>query len=382
MRTQVMQATDVDTAWLEHIPAGGEPPEKTLLDSFPFSIGRSESANLRIESTRVSREHAVIERDGPRYRVRDNGSTNGTFLNGQRMDESALEDGDMLVIADVGFSFFCGNTSIPQQTATMMMPSGAAQLDGRDAVRDVIRGVRRLQEMLTHRAVESLFQPIVGLQNGELLGYQAIRHDERSAPAAPPAERLLMATECRLTGRLHQLFRMVAVEEAASALKEARLFVKLDPAEIGTRGLSETLGRLQSIYSGHRGLVVEVPDSAVCNTHHFRQFVHRLRALGVSLAFDGFASGKAQIMEFKEFPPDYVKLAPSVVRAIDRSSDRQRQVRSVVGAGKNIGCEVIAAGVNTKGEAAACRELGCQYAQGDQAGPPQSIHSLVVPAPT
>ncbi|MFV2069774.1 MAG: FHA domain-containing protein, partial [Pirellulales bacterium] len=244
MKTQVMDDVAAITPWLEQIPADGGEAEKTLLESFPFTIGRSESADLRIDSSRVSRTHAVIEPDGRGYRVRDNSSTNGTFVNGQRVEKTQLEDGDMLVIADIEFSFFSRDASAPQQTATMVMDHDSFSGSGRSAVIDLIRGVRRYQEMLTHRSIVNFYEPILDLSSEDLFGYEAVRAEEPRVGAASP--QMLMATECRLTGRLHQLCRMVAVEEAGPILGSARLFLKLYAAEIGTKGLAELLGKLRS----------------------------------------------------------------------------------------------------------------------------------------
>lgn len=371
-----MRKTATEMPWLEYTPPGSGHPETAVLDAFPFCIGRSDAADLKINSTRVSRKHALVDCDGDGYCVRDNGSTNGTFLNGQRIDEAPLEDGDMLVIADVEFSFFSGAEATAEQTATLVMPRDVQQAGGQEVVRSVVRGVRRLHEMLAHCAVENLFQPIVDMNDRRVIGYEAVRDDSRSTLGTPAAERSLWATECKLTGRLHQLYRMVAVEETAHRLKDARLFLKLDPAEIGTADLAEALGRLQSAFSGQQGLVVAVPDSAVCNAHHFTQFVQRLRQLGISLAFDGFASGKAQVMELREFPPDFIKLAASLVHGIGGSDTRRQQLASVVHAAATLDCQVIAAGVTTEEEAAICQQHGCHLIQGDLFGHPQSIQSL------
>jgi len=377
MKTQVINDAAVNTPWLEHIPATGEAVEKTLLESFPFSIGRSESADLRIDSSRVSRTHAVIEQEGRGYRVRDNSSTNGTFVNGQQVDQARLEDGDMLVIADVEFSFFSRDASAAQQTATIVMDHGCDSGGGRSAVIDVIRGVRCYQEMLTHRSIVNVYEPILNLKTGDLFGYEAVRADEPRVAAA--SAQLLMATECRLTGRLHQLCRMVAVEETGPVLGSAHLFVKLYAAEIGTKGLAESLGKLRSTHTGGNTLVVEIPDSAVCNTPHFLEFVAHLRGEGIAVAFDGFAYGKAQLMEQKECPADFLKLADSLTRGIEQSRDRQRQVRSVVQAARDIGCEVIASGIRRQEEASTCLDVGCRYGQGSLAGGPRSIHTLLSP---
>jgi pSer/pThr/pTyr-binding forkhead associated (FHA) protein len=57
-------------------------------------IGRSSDCDLRIEDPNVSRRHAEIRRAGAAYTLTDLGSTNGTEVNGQRIRETSLMDGD------------------------------------------------------------------------------------------------------------------------------------------------------------------------------------------------------------------------------------------------------------------------------------------------
>ena len=116
-----MQSAPPGTPWLEYFFQQGGPVQKCLLTSFPFSIGRNDTTDLPINSTRVSREHAVIIRGGNTYRIRDLDSTNGTLVNGQRIDEATLSDGDIVVIADVEFTFFSGLAQAPRKTVTQVI---------------------------------------------------------------------------------------------------------------------------------------------------------------------------------------------------------------------------------------------------------------------
>jgi pSer/pThr/pTyr-binding forkhead associated (FHA) protein len=61
-------------------------------------IGRSLSAQLRFDDATVSRRHAVIAAGPDIVRVLDDRSLNGVYLNGQRVDAGALNDGDMIGI--------------------------------------------------------------------------------------------------------------------------------------------------------------------------------------------------------------------------------------------------------------------------------------------
>jgi DNA-directed RNA polymerase subunit RPC12/RpoP len=61
-------------------------------------IGRSLSAELRIDDPTVSRRHALVHRDGDVVRLLDDRSLNGVFRNGRRVELDALDDGDTIAI--------------------------------------------------------------------------------------------------------------------------------------------------------------------------------------------------------------------------------------------------------------------------------------------
>src|SRR6266478_9248724 len=70
------------------------------------TLGRALDADIRINDSRASRLHARIitqadaERGVPRYLLKDLDSTNGTILNGTRIDQALLQDGDKFEIGD------------------------------------------------------------------------------------------------------------------------------------------------------------------------------------------------------------------------------------------------------------------------------------------
>jgi pSer/pThr/pTyr-binding forkhead associated (FHA) protein len=66
-------------------------------------IGRREDCDLRIPRGEVSRKHCRILRDGDSLKLEDLGSSNGTFLNGQRVQEAILSPGDTLQVGPVVF---------------------------------------------------------------------------------------------------------------------------------------------------------------------------------------------------------------------------------------------------------------------------------------
>jgi EAL domain-containing protein (putative c-di-GMP-specific phosphodiesterase class I) len=371
MRTNLLPGAATSLAWLERdIP--GKPPERIELDRLPFTIGRNESCDYQILSSRVSREHAEILREGGALRVRDLKSTNGTFVNGQRIDEHRLADGDLVVIADVHFSFRTSRDEGIRKTVTQVMDHSEHASDREDdAVGDLIHAVRRMNETLLHRATRCRFQPIFDLVENRCLAYEALPRPQLPGESSP-SQQILDGTDCRLTERMSQLHRLVAAEHVARLPSAALLFVNLQPAEVGADLVPESLARLAAVAGGKR-IVAEIPDSAVVDIPYFRDFRSRLRELEIGVAYDGFAASPHQIKAQAEYAPDYLKLAPALVRGVDKSTQRQQQIVALLEAAQELNVQLIAVGVHSENEARTCREIGCRLGQGDHFGHAQTI---------
>ena len=68
-------------------------------------IGRSRECDVRLADTNVSRRHAELRQDGATYWLVDLGSTNGTDLNGRRVEREKLSDGDAITIGSTELIF-------------------------------------------------------------------------------------------------------------------------------------------------------------------------------------------------------------------------------------------------------------------------------------
>ena len=68
-------------------------------------IGRGISCDLTVEDSAVSRRHALIVQRGAEHVLLDDRSRNGTFLNGERVAESVLSDGDVITVGSVPIRF-------------------------------------------------------------------------------------------------------------------------------------------------------------------------------------------------------------------------------------------------------------------------------------
>jgi EAL domain-containing protein (putative c-di-GMP-specific phosphodiesterase class I) len=373
MRTQIIPEHNARVPWLEYHPTDGSRPTKREIVEVPFRIGRVETVEFQIDSTRVSREHAAIVASGLKYKLQDLDSTNGTFLNGNRITEVDLNDGDVITVADVELTFFSGAAARVSATQVMTQPVPGRNTDSAD----LILQVRQLHESLTHRSITSRFKPIVALEDGEVFGYEAVRE----MPSRNRHTESMVQTDCRLTERINQQHRLVAAEQASRLEEDTRLFFALQASEVSADFLPETLGRLQDVAACRHKMVAQIPETAVCDIPYFRQFISQLRERSIEVVYQGFCGGPSQIADWSNIAPDYLKLAPSLVNGISRASGGWRKVQTLIQATREIDCAVIAAGIEHEADAQCLRELGCRFGEGELFGAAQPITAYVSQQP-
>jgi len=87
---------------------GSDLGRKYNLEAPTLVVGRSSKSDIQIDQESVSRAHSKIVNSGRVIRIRDLGSTNGTYVNDELIDERALEDGDFIKIGRTIFKFLSG----------------------------------------------------------------------------------------------------------------------------------------------------------------------------------------------------------------------------------------------------------------------------------
>jgi len=76
-------------------------------------LGRSRGCEIRVSDLNVSRRHAEVRHDDATYWIVDLGSTNGTLVNGKRVDRARLRDGDRITLGSTEIVFGLSLSSGP-----------------------------------------------------------------------------------------------------------------------------------------------------------------------------------------------------------------------------------------------------------------------------
>lgn len=127
------------------IQSAADSQELTLADG-RMSLGRGDVANVRLNDNGLSRLHASVCREGNRVWIVDEGSTNGSFVNGQQVSSSgmALNDGDRISIGDytrIQVSIKRAQTAVSTQSPESVKSDSATNVSGNTSRLPLIAGV-------------------------------------------------------------------------------------------------------------------------------------------------------------------------------------------------------------------------------------------------
>jgi diguanylate cyclase (GGDEF)-like protein len=103
--------------------AGVSVGEMYHLEGEKVVIGRGGQADIQVVDEGISRRHALIEHHSGTMRIRDLGSTNGTFCNGERVNEHTLADGDKIQVGSMTILKFTFHDSLEETFQRQMYES-------------------------------------------------------------------------------------------------------------------------------------------------------------------------------------------------------------------------------------------------------------------
>jgi EAL domain-containing protein (putative c-di-GMP-specific phosphodiesterase class I) len=303
-------------------------------------------------------------------------STNGTFVNRDRVSDALIRQGDIIHFAD--FEFRLGQQTIEEVGVgeeSGPEPS-TVSLGSQPLPHLFVRGTRELEELLRDGSVEPVFQPIVLLPAGAVAGYEVLGRGRHPGLASDPSELFRIAASMGMEAQLSRLFRKNAIETLGSRTGLPPLFLNTHPSELTQPGLLESLTELQKGAPNLR-LILEIHESALADTAGIADLLKDLTRLGIGLAYDDFGAGQARLLELAEVPPHFLKFDKRFVHGIDQAPpSKRRLLTSLVTLSRDLLVQTVAEGIETAEEAEVCTRLGFTHAQGYHFGKPIALAQI------
>ncbi|HEY7248065.1 MAG TPA: bifunctional diguanylate cyclase/phosphodiesterase [Xanthobacteraceae bacterium] len=245
-------------------------------------------------------------------------------------------------------------------------PDMQAELDERRFVK------REIARALAARAFEVHYQPIVGAQDGAMLGVEALlRWNHPTRGFVPPSLFVPVAEEAGLMDGLGELVLRQAIADA-TRWPGLYVSVNLSPVQVRDRAFGRLLAAvLKETRFDPSRLMLEMTESVLIhNPEETRARLMELRCLGVLLALDDFGSGYSSLSYLQKLPFDKLKIDRSFALALDRSGNAPVIIQAIVALGRALGMGVVIEGVETQEQRVLLRLAGCSEMQGYLFGRP------------
>ncbi len=230
-----------------------------------------------------------------------------------------------------------------------------------------------LQGALARGEIGAVFEPIVDLRDGRIVGFEALarwncpeRGVVRPAEFIPVAEGMGLMSEIgasMLRSACHAARRW---QDAVPAKHAVGVSVNLSPSELADERLPDTVAR--SLFEARlpgTSLMLEVTESNVIwDLDAARRRMDELHELGVRLVLDDFGIGRSSLERLDTFPFDVVKIAkPFVDRLVDPGSETSF-IHAFVSLARSLEVQCIAEGIEGEAQVQMLLERGCSLGQG------------------
>lgn len=227
-----------------------------------------------------------------------------------------------------------------------------------------------LRQAVANGELELHYQPKVDLATGNPVAAEALvrwRHATRGL--VPPADFIPLAEESDLILALGDWVLDEACRQAAvwrNCGFELKLAVNVTARQLDKGDLAERIARLTELHGiPPSTLEIEVTESMVM-THpdQAAMLLASLREIGVSVAIDDFGTGCSSLACLRRLPIDVLKIDRSFVMQADCDEEDAEIVKTIVALSKTLRLAVVAEGIETAGQEALLRSIGCDRGQG------------------
>jgi diguanylate cyclase (GGDEF)-like protein len=220
--------------------------------------------------------------------------------------------------------------------------------------------------------ITSVFQPVVDLASGHLVGYEALARFKGSSGRSPQTW-FAQAHGCGLGAELEAAAIRAALSPVGRPL-DTHLALNVSPSVLTSEPVAEALP------ADLQGTVIEITEHEfVPDDEALAGAVAELRERGARIAIDDAGAGYSGLKQMMRVAPDIVKLDRDLIRRIHADPARMALVESFVRFARRIGATVCAEGIESLDDLAVVSDLDVQYGQGYALGRPEPPWSRVSP---
>lgn len=248
-----------------------------------------------------------------------------------------------------------------------------------NAAIQVLELEQQLRKALQRNEFVPFFQPIVELNSGQVVGYEALirwQHPERGL--LTPGAFLAVAEQTGLMEAIDWQMYRLACSAARPLIHSGRfLTMNVSPRHFQSPNFGQALLQLlQETDFNPCNLHVEVTETTLLgDPAAVAHILQQLKEAGIGSALDDFGTGYSSLGYVHRFPLAMVKIDRSFTSDLDNATQPRSAaiIAAVLGLGRALELDVVAEGIETEAQRQTLLDMGCHYGQGFYFGRPQPV---------
>ncbi|MHB1393980.1 MAG: EAL domain-containing protein [Clostridia bacterium] len=227
-----------------------------------------------------------------------------------------------------------------------------------------------LDYIINNKQIKAVFQPIISLRDGSVLGHEALSRITCESEIENPDMLFTIAGEYNRLWDLELLCRTTALEAAFKFMippYSKKLFINVNPNIMHDESFKKgfTKDFLMQYDITPNNVIFEITErNVVTDMSGFRATIDHYKSQDYKIAIDDAGAGYSGLNLISDVNPNYIKLDMKLIRGVDADSLKFALVKGMAEFSKVANISLIAEGIETYEELATLVNLGVQYGQG------------------
>ncbi|MCV9961303.1 EAL domain-containing protein [Pararhizobium sp. BT-229] len=317
-------------------------------------------------------------------------------------DPILAEGAELSVSASIGIALYPDHaTNAAELLLKSDMAMYARKRDGKngmllfdtsmlDTARERHEMEQNIEAALKEDWFEAYLQPIVSLSDGRIAGFEALmrlNHPEKGI--LPPAKIIGIAEETGSIARIGERVLEKAIGHLSrltqlEGTEATYLAINFSPLQFEETLPHKLAALLLKHHISPARIVIEITEAVLMlDNPDVHAVLKQLSEFGCRIALDDFGTGYSSLSYLNRFPVDIVKVDQSFTRSLTTgTADIRRKSRMLIKGIRTIshqmGCTVVAEGIETKEQWELLRKLGLDFGQGYLFSRPMPIENMLL----
>ncbi|WP_171683729.1 GGDEF domain-containing protein [Paenibacillus planticolens] len=240
--------------------------------------------------------------------------------------------------------------------------------------------LREFYDIIENGSIHSVYQPIVSMEDGQVMGYEALIRGPEKSTFHSPLNLFQFAENHGELYKLEQLAREKAIQGSILEHPQQLLFINISSHVLYDPGFvpGKTLEKLQKYGLRPSNVVFEITERTSIEDFSLAQkILEHYRKQGYRIAIDDAGAGYSSMQAIAELQPDFIKIDRSLIQDIHRNKVKEYILETFVTFAQKMNIFLIAEGIEKEDELIKLARLGVHYAQGFLLGKPKASSATI-----